>query len=129
MMLISVGSVMSKRVGNEVIDDGVLFEVMWDGGEGLVGPRPTKPNPFAYIPSPPETRLYNKTGRHVGEFNKYRKPKCVVKMAKYLLKEKCAHGTFGCVVQHEELDNIRAALDSLEARGEGHLGDIDYGEE
>jgi hypothetical protein len=43
-------------IGDTVVSDGVEFEVVWDGGEGLVGSRQTKPIGFW---TPPK-RLYNK---------------------------------------------------------------------
>jgi hypothetical protein len=43
-------------IGDTKIVDGVEFEVIWDGGEGLVGSRQTKPSGFW---TPPK-RLYNK---------------------------------------------------------------------
>lgn len=43
-------------VGDTVVSDGVEFVVIWDGGEGLIADRPTKPNVFW---TPPK-RIYNK---------------------------------------------------------------------
>lgn len=43
-------------IGDEVTDDGMTYEVVWSGGEGLVPGRETKPSGFW---TPPK-RLYNK---------------------------------------------------------------------
>lgn len=43
-------------IGDTVIDDGKTYEVVWNGGEGLIPDRLTKPS---NIWTPPK-RLYNK---------------------------------------------------------------------
>lgn len=47
-------------VGDVYISDGIEFEVIWDGGEGLIGGRDTKPSGFW---TPPK-RLYNKKSEY-----------------------------------------------------------------
>lgn len=47
-------------IGDTHIDDGVEFEVIWEGGEGLVAERQTK---VSDTWTPP-LRQYNKTGKH-----------------------------------------------------------------
>lgn len=106
-------------IGDTVVSEGIEFEVTWNGGEGLTSNRETKSAP-AITEISPRRRPYNKTGKHVGEFNRWhKKPKCRISVD---ATEPCLFGTRGCVVQHElalgtsqkELDNIRAALDTLE---------------
>lgn len=43
-------------IGDQVFSDGIEFEVIWAGGEGLVPPRETKPGLFWSAPK----RVYNK---------------------------------------------------------------------
>ena len=48
-------------IGDTVIDrDGTEYEVVWDGGEGLVADRETR---VTGTWEPPN-RIYNKTGKH-----------------------------------------------------------------
>lgn len=47
-------------IGDVVVSEGIEFEVVWDGGEGLVADRQTKVG--LEWKAPP--RMYNKTGRH-----------------------------------------------------------------
>lgn len=44
-------------IGDNVISDGIEFEVIWDGGEGLIPERPTKITGFWSAPK----RIYNKS--------------------------------------------------------------------
>lgn len=46
--------------------DGVDYEVVWDGGEGLVPDRVTKDTGF-WEAAP---RMYNRTGKYKGLFNR-----------------------------------------------------------
>jgi hypothetical protein len=52
-------------IGDRVVVDGEEFEVVWDGGEGLVGGRETKNLGFWEAPK----RLYNKKSEY------WKKPK------------------------------------------------------
>lgn len=54
------------NVGTTVTIGGVDYEVVWDGGEGLVAPRVTKVGDTWTAPS----RIYNKTGKHKGKGKK-----------------------------------------------------------
>jgi hypothetical protein len=45
-------------IGDIVYDDGILYEVVWNGGEGLVGSRETR------LSGPPSLRAYNKSGKY-----------------------------------------------------------------
>lgn len=47
-------------IGDTVISEGIEYEVVWSGGEGLVANRETK---FLGVWTAPP-RLYNKTGNH-----------------------------------------------------------------
>lgn len=47
-------------VGDTVTINGVEFEVVWSGGEGLIPDRQTKV-PAGWTPPP---RIYNRTGKH-----------------------------------------------------------------
>jgi hypothetical protein len=47
-------------IGDTVIIDGVEYEIVWAGGEGLTADRETKPGD-TWTPPP---RLYNKTGKY-----------------------------------------------------------------
>ncbi len=49
-------------IGDTIIDNGIEFEVVWSGGEGLVGGYSTKDNNLGVWTHTP--RHYNKTGRH-----------------------------------------------------------------
>lgn len=48
-------------VGDIITIDGVEYEVLWSGGEGLIPSRVTKITGFW---TPPK-RIYNKTGKHI----------------------------------------------------------------
>ena len=50
-------------IGDIYISDGVEFEVIWNGEEGLIPARDTKPGEFWKPPN----RLYNKRGTHTSE--------------------------------------------------------------
>lgn len=47
-------------IGDTIVNDGIEFEVIWDGGEGLIPPRDTKNIGFW---TPPK-RLYNKKSEY-----------------------------------------------------------------
>jgi hypothetical protein len=52
---------MSKRIGDTIIEpNGTEYEVVWEGGEGLVGPRQHRVSEDWVPPK----RLYNKTGKY-----------------------------------------------------------------
>lgn len=48
-------------IGDKLKVDGVLYEVVWSGGEGLIADRATINTDYW---SPPPNRQYNKTGRY-----------------------------------------------------------------
>lgn len=53
-------------VGDVHLSDGVEFEVVWDGGEGLIPPRDTKNIGFWTAPK----RLYNKKAEYWSNLKK-----------------------------------------------------------
>lgn len=53
-----------RDVGDLIIIDGVEYEVVWAGGEGLTGPRDTKSD-GTWERRP---RLYTLSGRYKGQF-------------------------------------------------------------
>lgn len=56
-------------IGDTFVLDSVEYEVIWNGGEGLIGDRPTL-NTGVWEPP---LRMYNKTGKHTKEAKEAKK--------------------------------------------------------